>query len=201
MFGYLISNAQRFSISPDAQNIFYVGFDNPLTITVENYPSKSIIVKTNYGTITGNSGKYIFHSDKIGKADIILYKKLDGKIKEIGRGSFRVKSIPDPIPKVGPSSGGNIDKAILRNQLYIRAEFCCGFEGSFSIDSFTLCIVRGDSCLYKEVKNIGAKFSDEIINALRVIKKDDTVIFKKIFGKNFDSPSIQLTPILFFITE
>ena len=200
-FWYFISSAQKFSISADVNNVFYVGFDNPLTIAVENYSCKSIIVKTDNGTVTGNSGKYTFYSNKIGKADIILYRKINGKIKEIGRNSFRVKSIPDAIAKVGPSSGGYINKVVLSNQQYIRAEECCGFEGRPRIDSFTVCIVRGDTCLYNEIKNIGGKFSEEIISALSGIKKDDTVIFKRIFTKGPDGISIPLAPIIFFITD
>ena len=34
---------------------------------------------------------------------------MNGKIKEIGRGSFRIRSMPDAIAKVGPSSGGYIN--------------------------------------------------------------------------------------------
>jgi hypothetical protein len=199
-WSYFISDAQKFSIGADVNNILYIGLDNPLTIAVENQSCKSIIVKSDNGVITGSSGKYMYRPGKIGKADIILYKKINGQIKELGRNSFRVKSIPDPVPKVGPSSGGYINMVVLRNQHYIRADYeCC--EGRAIIDSFTVCIVRGDSCLYKEIKNVGGKFSDEIINALSGIKKDDTVIFKKIFAKGPDYISIPLTPILFVITD
>ena len=196
------SYAQTISIGADRNNILYAGLDNPLTIAVENTSNKIIIVKTDNGTISGNGGKYIFHSKVTGKADIIIYKKIKGKAKEIGRGYFRVKSIPAPVPKVGPSSGGYIKGEILKHQQYIRADYeCCGFDARAPIDSFTICIVRADTCFYKEIKNIGNKFNDEITNALAGIKKDDTVIFKKIFARDPDNKSIPLTPIFFFITD
>src|SRR5664279_4244911 len=88
-FCYSISSAQKFSISADRNNILYVGLDNPLTIAVENYPSNSIIVETDNGTIEGSSGKYIFRANKRGKADVILYKRIKGQTKEIGRDEFR----------------------------------------------------------------------------------------------------------------
>jgi hypothetical protein len=201
-FKYFISDAQRFSISADQNNVLYVGLDNPLTIAVENFPSEAIIVKADNGTITGNRGRYMFIATKIGKANIIIYKKIRGQIKEIGRNVFRVKPIPAPMPYVGPSSGGYISSNILKQQQYIRAAYeCCGFDARASIDSFTICILRGDSCFYKEIKNIGSKFNDEIINELSLIKKDDTVIFKKIFAKGLENESIPLIPILFFITD
>jgi hypothetical protein len=196
------SDAQTVSISADANNILYAGLDNPLTIAVENTSNKTIIVETDNGTITGNGDKYMFHSNNIGRADIIIYKKIKGQIKEIGRGSFRVIPIPDPIPKVGPSSGGYIKGEILRHQQYIRADYeCCGFDARAPIDSFTICIVRADICLYEEIKNIGNKFNDKIMNALSGIKEDDTVIFKKIFARGPDNKTIPLKPIIFFITD
>jgi hypothetical protein len=196
------SNAQTVSISADANNILYAGLYNPLTIAIENTPNKGLIVKTDNGTITGNGGKYMFQSNNIGRADIIIYKKIKEQVKEIARGSFRVVPIPDPVPKVGPSSGGYIKGEIFRHQQYIRAEYeCCGFDAKAPIDSFTICIVRGDSCLYREIKNVGNKFNDEIMNALARIKKDDTVIFKKIFARGPDNKTIPLKPIIFFITD
>ncbi|MGH2565356.1 MAG: GldM family protein, partial [Ginsengibacter sp.] len=103
---------------------------------------------------------------------------------------------------VGPSSEGSISGQILKHQQYIRADYeCCGFDARAAIDSFTICIVRGDTCFYNEIKNIGNKFNDEIINALSNIKKDDTIIFKKIFAKGPDDKSIPLKPIIFFITD
>jgi hypothetical protein len=196
------SSAQTVSIGADQNNILYVGLDNPLTVAVENTSNKAIIVKTDNGTITGNGGKYMFRSTNIGRADIIIYQKIKGQIKEIGRGTFRIQAIPAPVPHVGPSSGGYIKGEILIHQQYIRADYeCCGFDAKAPIDSFTICILRAGTCLYKEIKNIGSKFNDEIINALAGIKKDDTVIFKGIFARGPDNKTIPLAPILFFVTD
>jgi hypothetical protein len=202
LFHCCVSNAQIVSISADQNNILYAGLYNPITIAAESISAKAIVVKTDNGTITGNDGKYMFRSDKIGRADIIIYKTTAGQLKEIGRGSFRIKPIPAPVAYVGPSSGGYIKGEILKHQEYIRADYeCCGFDARAPIDSFTICIIRGDTCLYKEIKNIGSKFNDEIINALDSIKKDDTIIFKKIFARGPDNKTIPLSPILFFISD
>jgi len=199
LLAVLFTKAQVISIAPDKNNILYVGLDNPLTIAVENNSCKSLIVKTDNGTISGSSGTYLYRSTKIGRADIMVYKKVNGKLKEIGRSAFRVKPIPDPIPKVGPSSGGNINVTVLKAQEYIRSDIeGFDFQAGFPIDSFTVCIVRGDTCLYKEIKNIGNHFNNEIVNAFGELKKDDTVIFKKIFARSFDGASKLLVPIVFF---
>lgn len=193
---------QRFSIAADKMNVLYADIDNPLTIAVENIPSNSIIVRTDNGTISGSQGSYVFRSSQIGKADITLYKKVNGKLKQIGKSSFRVKLLPDPIAKVGPSSGGKIQKIILKSQQYIRADYAgIDIDINIPIDSFTVTIIRGDTCTSKELKNYTNKFSQELIDALAEIKQSDIVIFKDIYSKRYNGESRVLDPIFFFIRD
>ena len=193
---------QRFSIAADKMNVLYADVDNPLTIAVENFPSNSIIVKTDNGTISGSQGSYVFRSNQIGKADITLYKKVNGKLKQIGKSSFRVKLIPDPIAKVGPSAGGKIQKIILKSQQYIRADYAgIDIDINIPIDSFTVTIIRGDSCISKELKNYTNKFSKELTDALAEIKQSDIVIFKDIYSKRYNGETRVLEPIFFFIRD
>ena len=183
-------------------NVLYADVDNPLTIAVENCPSNSIIVKTDNGTISGSRGSYVFRSNQFGKADIILYKKVNGKLKQIGKSSFRVKLIPDPIAKVGPSAGGKIQRIILKSQQYIRADYAgVDIDINIPIDSFTVIIIRGDTCISKELKNYTSKFSKELTDALAEIKQSDIVIFKDIYSKRYNGETRILDPIFFFIRD
>ena len=193
---------QKFSIAADKMNVLYADVDNPLTIAVENCPSNSIIVKTDNGTISGSKGSYVFRSNQFGKADIILYKKVNGKLKQIGKNSFRVKLIPDPIAKVGPSAGGKIQRIILKSQQYIRADYAgVDIDINIPIDSFTVIIIRGDTCISKELKNYTSKFSKELTDALAEIKQSDIVIFKDIYSKRYNGETKILDPIFFFIRD
>jgi hypothetical protein len=199
---FVSAAGQRFSIAADKMNVLYADVDNPLTIAVENYPSNSIIVKTDNGIISGGQGSYVFRSNQIGKADITLYKKVNGKLKQIGKSSFRVKLIPDPTPKVGPSAGGKIQKIILKSQQYIRADYAgIDIDINIPIDSFTVTIIRGDTCISKELKNYTNKFSKELTDALAEIKQSDIVIFKDIYSKRYNGETRVLEPIFFFIRD
>jgi hypothetical protein len=75
-------------------NVLYTGLSNPISIAIENVSCKSIVVKTTIGKISGENCNYTFHSEQIGKVEIILYRKINRKLKEIGRSAFRVKSLP-----------------------------------------------------------------------------------------------------------
>jgi len=192
-------NAQEISVANDKMNIFFKGIDNPISFVAEGLSNKSLIIKSNNGTVSNRYGYYTFRSDSVGKAEIIIYKKIQGRLKEIGRRAFRVKAIPEPITKVGPSAGGHIVTAVLKAQQYIRADIE-NFDIDFRtpIDSFTICITRGDSCFYKELENFGSKFNDDIVKALSQIQKGDTVIFKNIFGKNVYGESKEFNPLVLF---
>jgi hypothetical protein len=181
---YLFSVAgQNFSVGADAGNILFVGLDNPLRIAVENLSSKSIVVKVDNGKITGNNGKYIFNTDKPGRIVITLYKKANGRLKEIGKNYFIVKNIPNPVFKIG-SGEDSIKKIVLQVQEYCRADLDCFcsrcFDIRYSVKSFTVCIISTDTCGYVEKNNVGNKISEEIRAEFRKLKENDIVIFKNI---------------------
>jgi len=195
----VVSKSQDISIANEKMNIFYKGIENPISVAADGVSNKSLIIKANNGTVSKQYGYYSFRSDSIGKAEIIIYKKVQGKLKEIGRRAFRVKAIPDPIPKVGPSTGGRIATAVLKAQQYIRADIGnFDIDYKIQIDSFIICIIRSDSCYYKELKNVGNKFNENTIEALSEIKGGDTVIFKYIFGKNIYGELMEFPSLVFF---
>ena len=53
--------------------------------------------------------------------------------------TFRVKMIPDPVIKVGPSGGGRIQSVVFKNQNFARADLeNFDFDAHFNIVSATL---------------------------------------------------------------
>ncbi|MEO6671056.1 MAG: GldM family protein [Ferruginibacter sp.] len=175
-----ISVGQIFSISCDKENVIYIGVDNPLTIAVENITAKSIAVKTDNGTIAGSNGFYNFRPKAIGPATIILYRVMNGNLKEIGKKSFRVKRIWNPVFKIG-SGKDSISKKELQAQQFVRAELeGSDFDLKFSIESFVVCVFSKDTCKYVETVNKGNKIGQEMWEMLQKVKNYDTILFKEI---------------------
>jgi hypothetical protein len=192
--------SQNFSLSAVKNNVLYIGVDNPLSVSVENYPANQIIVKADKGIVEGYGRNCIYRGTEPGTVVFTIYKK--SNLEEIGRINFRAKFIPDPVTKVGPSKGGIIQAVVLKNQQFIRAELeNFDYNAAFIIDSFTLNIIRTDTCFFKEVINIGNKFGSAVIEALNSIKKNDIVIFKKIYTLGPDNRSRLLSPMVFTITD
>ncbi len=196
-------SAQHFSVANEKQNVFYIGVDNPLSIAVENVPDKMLVVKTDNGTVSKKDGTHIYRGAKIGRADIIFYKKLSGRLKEIGRSAFRVKSFPPPVFKIGAYGNMNAAmKIVLKSQQFVRAELeNFDIDARFTIDSFKVCIISGDTCQYTLQTNISNKINDKLAAAFEALKIGETIIFKNIFAKGPDGNSIELEPCILFVKE
>ena len=75
------------------------------------------------------------------------------------------------------------------------------FNAVFEIDSFTLNVIRTDTCYFKEVINIGNKFGSAVVEALMGIKRNDIVIFKKIYVIGPDGRQRLISPLVLTITD
>lgn len=194
--GFGISFGQNFAVANDKMNIFYIGIDNPVSIAVANYSSKSLIIKASNGKIVKAYGSFIFRGNKPGKAEISIFRKANNKLIKIGSSAFRVKKLPLPIFKIG-SGKSMVPKVELANQQFVRAELeGFDFDIKFSIDSFNVCIVPSDTCKFGVLKNIGNEINKDIRNEFQQLKENDVVIFKNIFAKGPDGVAMELSPVM-----
>ena len=114
---YTVGTPGGVAASADKMNVFYIGVDNPVTVGSPTGWDKTHVNMTGTATLSGTNGKYIAKGVSIGKA--MLNVEVEGKTTQF---EFRVKRIPDPIFKVGPSSGGAIQAAVFKAQQFCRAD-------------------------------------------------------------------------------
>lgn len=129
---YTVGTPGGAAVMLDKMNVFYIGVPNPVTISSGTGWDKTH-VSMNGGSLTpaGGPGKYIVKVNSVGKASITV--NADGKASTY---DFRVKRIPDPIVKVGPSSGGRIQSVVFKNQNFARADLeGFDFDAHFNIVS------------------------------------------------------------------
>ncbi len=132
---YTVGTPGGAAVMLDKMNVFYIGLDNPVTISSGTGWDKTHVSMAG-GTLTpaGGSGKFNVRVSAIGKASITV--NADGKPSTY---DFRVKRIPDPILKVGPSSGGRIQSVVFKNQQFARADLeNFEFDARFSVISATV---------------------------------------------------------------
>jgi gliding motility-associated protein GldM len=127
-------------ISPTKMNVFYLGVDNPVDVSVPGVPSDKVFPSINNGVIVPNGkSSWIVRPRNEGKATITVQAEFDKKRKDMGSMLFHVKTIPDPIPKVAGKKGGSIDRNTLAAQSVVLADLeNFDFETSFRVIEFTV---------------------------------------------------------------
>jgi N-acetylmuramoyl-L-alanine amidase len=95
--------APEVAIALDKMNMLYIGVDNPVSLAVSGYKTEDLIVSMQNGTITGKDGKYIARVSNTNPAEIIIETIENGKRKLLGKQTYRVKRVPEPVDKIAYS--------------------------------------------------------------------------------------------------
>ena len=104
------------AIMLDKMNVFYIGVENPITISSGSGWDKTTVSPSGCN-ISGTGSNRIVTVSAIGTASITV--SAEGKSSKF---DFRIKRIPDPIIKVGPSGGGKMQAVVFRSQQFVRAD-------------------------------------------------------------------------------
>lgn len=102
----------------DKMNVFYIGVDNPITISSSKGWDKTKVSMTGGSLVSaGSAGKYRVKATAPGNASITV--NADGKISTY---DFVVRNVPNPILVVGPSEGGRLQSVVFKNQQFAKVE-------------------------------------------------------------------------------
>ncbi len=187
---YTVGTPGGAAVMLDKMNVFYIGVDNPITIGSPTGWDRTTVSMTG-GTITGTGSKRVVRVSSIGDASITV--TADGKPSTF---KFRIKRIPDPIIKVGPSSGGRMQAVVFRGQQFVRADLeNFDFEAKFSVTGGTVYFMNpGD----RNVKQISLT-SGSLAGAaeyMKTLAPGSTVIFDniRVVGPDGQPRTIQNPP-------
>ncbi len=175
-------------ISPDSMNVFYIGVDNPVSISVPGIPAENVTPAiTNGATIKGARGKYIVNVTTPGETVISVNAKLsERENKPMGSLKFRVKRIPPPVAKVGGLVGGPIDKAKLLVQYGVIPELeNFAFNAKFAVVSFDFEYTKGADNFSKSNPS-GGNMTQEMKDVLQKLPPSSKVYFSNIKVKGPD---------------
>lgn len=170
------------SVSPDKMNVFYIGVDNPVTITAAGTPADQINASIGGGgTIRKVGGSsFIVRVKTAGKTTV----SVSGNGRTLGSKEFRVKSLPNPITTIGAAGapyykGGPIPKSTLMALSGPNATMeNFDFELSFSIVSFTVtCNIGGFDEMQKAN---GRNFTPQQKSIIQQVKKNGRVIIEDV---------------------
>ncbi len=145
------------AVSADKMNVFYIGVDNPLTVSAAGVKSNDVRVNISGAASrkSGSGSKFVVKGNSVGEATV----NVTANGQQLGSFPFRVKRIPDPVPMVGNSKGGTIRSNVFKSQtgLYAKLE-SFDFEAKCNIVGYELVYVPKRADAVPSV-NVGGPFS------------------------------------------
>ncbi len=188
-------------VSPTKMNVFYIGVNNPVDVSVAGVPADKVIASISSGAsikkVKGSS--YIVRVKRPGKVYVSASAKFDdGSTKNMGRKVFRVKRVPDPVAKVANKKGGLIEKNILLAQQGVKADLeNFDFDLKFRIVGFTVsATIRGYE---EEAKSRSARFTTQQRELMKKVGSGRKVYIENIKAKGPDGSIRDLATIAFKI--
>jgi gliding motility-associated protein GldM len=177
------------TISPSKMNVFYIGVDNPVEISVPGGP-ESIIPSISIGSIRKEGDQWIVSnlSASGGREAVISVNAVfSGKSKNMGSYKFRLKTLPDPIIKVAGKNEGFISKSLLLASPFLAPEMPAGFDFDlkYAVTSFTFSTstAAGEG---NDVKVQGNRLTQEILKSINNARKGQRIWFDDINVKGPD---------------
>lgn len=130
------------SVSPDKMNVFYIGVDNPVTITAAGVAPSDLNPSMQGGTLRKASGpgQYVVRVSGGAQATVNVGAKINGNNQSMGSFKFRVKRVPDPVAYFGSKKG---DDKVSKGELQITPGLTAKLENfdfdlKFDIKSFDI---------------------------------------------------------------
>ena len=187
-------------VSPTKMNVFYVGVDNPVSVSIAGVPGDKISPSITNATIKKQrDGEYIVNPKRPGNSLITVRAVIDGVSKNMGVAQFRVKGLPDPTVQVAGKKGGKIQKNVLAAQTGVFAVMeNFDFDLEFKIIQFTVSTTdRGGYTIDAGTKgNIFTKAQQSLIKNLR---RSQRLNIEDIKAIGPDGSVRNLAPIVFEI--
>lgn len=177
-------------VSPTKMNVFYIGVDNPVSISVPGAdPSKvQATLSGAEGSLTKVSGgDYVVKVNGGTKCTIpVSVKSAEGKTTNMGAPEFRIKRIPDPVPMIlGKKSGESLTAAEIKAAGGVAAVLeNFDFAAKFTVTGYEFGMnVNG---VYVPVQVTGNAFNDAVLSQLNKVKPGTRVFFSDIKAKGPD---------------
>ncbi len=167
------------SVSADKMNVFYIGVDNPVSVSVAGAPSNSVKATCSGCNMNGSGGKFTVTASKPGDATI--------NVTAQGFPStpfkFRVKRIPNPVPVLG--AGPNKNGGLMGNGEFKAQGGLAAILEGFDFDA--KCKIQGYE-LTRVAKrqdpvssvNPGARYGSDAKRLVNAAKPGDTYYFDKV---------------------
>jgi gliding motility-associated protein GldM len=189
-------------VSPDKMNVFYIGPNNPVSVSVPGVALENI-----KATITGSGNRIIKTAN--GKYDVKLSsnspRNIDvnvsaimsnGETRSMGKMKFVVKKLPRPYAEVGNVSSKIIKERAIQIKAHTKVK--AKYDPNFVFRGAPIEVVKYKLEVYRGGVNIYSKTSNTSIipqsyrNYMGTLRRGDMVYFTNILAKDASGLTIPL---------
>ena len=197
--------APAVTISPTNMNVFYIGVDNPVSISAPGTSSEQLITSITGGggaTIKKvSAGNYIVNVKTQQEVVISVDANINGRNMKQGSMKFRVKQIPKPKAMVGSSDGGRVAKEILVAQGGLKVVMeGFDFPVRYDVVEFQMTFNTGGDGQAALVSR-GSRFTPEMISQLQRLRRGNKVYIEGIRAKGPDGEKSVQNPQMIFTIQ
>ncbi len=185
------------TVAATKMNVFYIGVDNPVSISVPGIAEANLRPSISVGTLTRDAGgkEYIVRVPQgQPKAVISVDAMYQGETRRMGAAEFRIRRVPSPVAEIAGQVEGAIDKSTLLAAgaiIPVMRDF--EFELFFEVKSFRMTTIVGGDGISK--RGTGNRFSDEMISMIQNARKGQKFFFENIQAEGPDKIPRSLSPI------
>jgi gliding motility-associated protein GldM len=188
-------------VSPTKMNVFYVGVDNPVSVSAPGFTSDRIRarISNDNGVLNKVRDGYIA-KPKVAfrNAKVLVEANFDGEWRPLRTVDFRVKPIPDPVAKIADKNGGKIKKNLLLAQTGVDAVMDnFDFDLEFKITGFTVSTIQKGYTVDEASRS--NMFTSEQISLLKGLRRNNKVYIEDIRAVGPDGVTRNLPAIVFRI--
>ncbi len=177
------------TVAASAMNVFYMGIDNPVSVSapMPNFKASAPGLRAGKG-----QGQYIMKPTKVGNVTINVSGTDDqGKTVNLGKAEFRVKRIPTPVAYIAGKTGTcRMSKGDLGNGVIMAKMEGFEFDLKVAVSSFTMgTTVNGD---YRPFKCTGNRLSSEAQSAVKKAARGQRFYLEEMKVKMPDGRTVEL---------
>lgn len=185
------------TVAPTKMNVFYRGVDNPVSISAPGVAADDLVPRISNGTITRSGSDWIVKVRQGTTAEISVNAKLpDGSMKVMGKSSFRVKTVPDPVPSFAGKrpSDNRVKKSELTAAQGVLAKMDdFDFDMKFDITQFKVTMIFNGTPVDHLIK--GNRVNADLKAIFSKARKGQMVLIENIRAKGEDGTIRKLPPI------
>ena len=186
------------TVAAKKMNVFYIGVDNPVSISVPGIAKENIRPSISAGNIKQDpnaKGDWIVTMPTGTRTAVVSASaNYQGEMLSMGSAEFRVKKVPDPVAEIAGMIQGQIEKNTLIAAGAIIPELKdFEFELYFRVTSFKMITIIGGDLVQKNAR--GNRFNEEMMNIMKDARRKQRFLFENIQATSPDGTTRSLNPI------